>query len=119
MTNEQFLDVIQDVFTKCNEVLNRKRKEYSPDTDRLVNFKVAAGLQGESPLQALGGMLAKHVVSVYDYIERASNGEYISEEAWDEKVIDVVNYMILLKGLIRESLGSSHLEKEAAKNGIE
>ena len=51
----------------CREILQRKTKEYTgDDTDRLGAFKAAAALQHTTPERALAGMLAKHIVSLYD-----------------------------------------------------
>ena len=47
--------------------MKRKTKEYTgDDPDRLGAFKAAAALQHTTPQRALAGMLAKHIVSLYD-----------------------------------------------------
>ena len=102
MTSERFDNLTEETFNKVITTLGVKKNEYTPKLDRLANFKSAAKLQNETPIEALGGMLAKHVISVYDYISRSAEGEYISIDSWDEKIIDVINYMILLRGLVEE-----------------
>ena len=66
--------------------------------DRLQAFKVAAAIQDISPLQALGGMMAKHTTSIYDLINRGCTDEIM----WDEKITDHINYLVLLKCLVLE-----------------
>lgn len=105
MTNEDFIQCMSDALRKSDNILANKRAEYTPGADRLLSFKTAAKLQGNTPIAALGGMLSKHIVSFYDYIERVSNKdhpEYISLEQWDEKIIDILNYMLLARALLQE-----------------
>lgn len=102
MNSKDFEDVIEKRLEKCKEVLGVKASEYAT-SDRLHNFKVAAVLQHESPIKALGGMMAKHTVSVYDLIEAENRGEEVSLEMWDEKIGDHINYLLLLWAAVVES----------------
>ena len=84
------------------ETLKAKAAEYATDGDRLHNFKVAAAVQGITPMQALGGMMAKHTVSVYDMI----GTEYDYPVAlWEEKIKDSINYLFLLWAMVQEDDG--------------
>ena len=60
---------------------------------------VAAGLQGCLPREALGGMMAKHTVSVYDMINSCDT---FPIALWDEKITDHINYLLLLKAIVVE-----------------
>lgn len=102
MNNTEFEKIIAEQFDSCRETLLKKAEEYADDTDRLHNFKIAAKLQGVTPLTALGGMMAKHTVSVYDLIRRHENGFEIKKEMWDEKIGDSINYFLLMQGLLAE-----------------
>ena len=102
MNNKEFEQVITEQFDSCRETLLKKAEEYADDMDRLHNFKVAAKLQGVTPLTALGGMMAKHTVSVYDLIRRHEEGLEIKKEMWDEKIGDSLNYLLLMQGLLAE-----------------
>lgn len=51
---------------------------------------------------ALGGMMAKHTVSVYDLIRMEEAGAKVKKELWMEKIIDHINYLILLWAMVRE-----------------
>lgn len=99
MNNEDFTRNIQGRFAQSEETLIKKAKEYATDVDRLHNFKVAAELQGMTVREALGGMMAKHVVSVYDLIRQP---ELASPEVWDEKLGDNLNYLLLLSAVVEE-----------------
>lgn len=85
----------------CSRVLQQKTKEYTgDDTDRLGAFKAAAALQHTTPERALAGMLAKHIVSLYDMC--FSDGVRYGMDTWDEKITDSLNYLFLLKAVVKE-----------------
>lgn len=101
MNAEKFNQVFAEVVDQSSRVLVQKANEYADDVDRLRNFKQAAHLNGESPREALAGMMVKHTVSVYDLI----NGKDTPPiEKWDEKIGDHINYLILLRALVVEEL---------------
>ena len=102
MNNQQFNNVVEDQLNFCKSLLCKKGEEYDSSTsDRFHSFKVAASLQGETPLQALAGMMAKHTVSIYDLINQNSSDLTI----WTEKITDHINYLLLLKGLLMDEYG--------------
>ena len=85
----------------CREILQRKTKEYTgDDTDRLGAFKAAAALQHTTPERALAGMLAKHIVSLYDMCFDDDTDYDLS--TWNEKITDSLNYLFLLKAIVKE-----------------
>ena len=103
MTNEKFEGIVVDQLNRCHDLLIIKGKEYSLEEDRLVAFKRAAALQGETVKQALCGMLAKHVVSVYDM---CMSDEEFTEDRWNEKITDTINYLLILKATVKEELAN-------------
>lgn len=111
MTSEVFNKHLQHMQEVSVETLMQKAQEYATDGDRLHNFKVAASVQGISPNAALGGMMAKHTVSVYDMI---GTGEHYSMDLWEEKIKDSINYLFLLWALLNEQ--EEERTKRPAKN---
>lgn len=99
MNADRFNAVLEDVIDKVTNVLGSKAHEYADDRDRLHNFKASAALQGVTPREALIGLMSKHTISVYD-MGRAKQDFPL--EKWDEKIIDHINYLILLRALIIE-----------------
>ena len=99
MKTEKFNEVIHEQIVRSLDVLVVKAKEYATD-DRLHNFKVAAVLQHETPVQALQGMMAKHTVSINDM---CNSGFPYHTEVWNEKITDSINYLLLLRALVEES----------------
>ena len=106
MNNSDFNQVVSDTFKMCENTLYRKGSEYSDietkvEADRLSQFKLAAMQQGIYPTMALGGMMIKHTTSIYDMLRR-SKDESFPLTQWNEKIIDHINYLLLLKALIVE-----------------
>lgn len=102
MTDKEFEKTLEERLSECRRVLGVKAGEYALG-DRLHNFKQAAVLQGISPLAALGGMMAKHTVSVYDCIRRTESGEELPKAMWEEKIGDHINYLLLLWAMVEEA----------------
>lgn len=103
MTDEKFAEAIERMDRLTKSVLCAKAKEYATD-DRLHNFKFAGSLQRITPEAALGGMMAKHTVCVYDMINGVDSGESYPIEVWEEKIGDSINYLYLLYALVVERM---------------
>lgn len=106
MTIDQFNAVFETTVERCRKVLCQKAYEYAEKDDRLHNFHVASVLQGCDPASSLGGMMIKHVVSLYDLIRRRSKGEKITKELFEEKIGDTINYLILLTAILEDEENS-------------
>lgn len=100
LTDIEFQTCLKESIAKVQEVLKTKAQEYAGDEDRLVAFKTAAILLNCTPEQALRGMVTKHIISIFDMLSRTN--KLFSIAQWDEKIIDVINYMILLRALVKE-----------------
>lgn len=98
MTGDKFDKCTNRILCLCKSILNSKSKEYATN-DRLHNFKAAASLQKTSPRKALAGMMVKHTVSVYDMCR---DDQDYPPELWDEKIVDSINYLLLLRALVEE-----------------
>ena len=85
----------------CREVLTAKHRENATDDD-FHNFNVAAELQNVTPLQALIGMMDKHVVSVHDMVAEHAEGREITLELWEKKICDNINYLLILWAMVNQ-----------------
>jgi hypothetical protein len=99
MNIEDFKASIESRISKSLDTLKFKNETYNPNEDKLEGFKVAGQLQSETAREALGGMMAKHVVSVYELIRKP---ELASPEVWDEKLGDNLNYLLLLSAVVED-----------------
>ena len=84
------------------KVLGQKADEYVLAEDRLSNFKRAAALQQCTPEKSLLGFVTKHIVALYDFVDKLEAGQVEDLLRWNEKLGDIINYMILLEGLVIE-----------------
>lgn len=101
MSLNEFNKLVDEQFEICHKVLDRKSKEYAPDNaDRLSAFKTASHVLHKTPVQALVGQMSKHTVSLFELADKGC----IDEELWLEKLTDSINYHLLLKGLIQDTL---------------
>lgn len=109
MTTKELEAVFEEQVQHCREVLLKKGREYTPDeADRFSSFKTAAGLQHTTQANALLGMLAKHIVSLYDM--SFAGAEKYDMSVWDEKITDSLNYLFILTAIVKEEQSSEILK---------
>lgn len=99
MDNATFNAILEERIGKMRAVLARKAGEYASYTDRLHNFKRAAGMLCCTPEEAALGMFSKHMVSVMDMVQTGANLDI------DEKLGDAINYLVLIEALLWEQRG--------------
>ena len=99
MKTQDFNNLVEEQFGICRAILETKGKEYAPDdSDRLSAFKTAGSVLHRTPIQALGGQMSKHTISLFEMIENNCT----DNDLWLEKLTDQINYLLLLKGLIHD-----------------
>jgi len=106
MNQTVFNSYSKNLLSAAAKVRNSKMKEYLAEDDRLSNFRKAANLQGCSIPTAISGMMVKHTVSIFDMVDEEFGRFQVdppySSELWREKLIDQINYILLLYASIRE-----------------
>ena len=103
MNHQEFKDLIHQQFENSAKTLEGKAGEYATETDRFHTFHVAGRMKNETPEKALWGMALKHLVSVVDMMEAADKTpELFTPEKLTEKIGDLINYELLLKGLLTD-----------------
>lgn len=122
MNTETFEKVLKERIRNIERVLKAKSEEYALGGDRLHNFKTAAAMGQTTQVKALWGMAMKHLVSVVDLVEgRLPASAYFV----NEKVGDLINYLILLEAALLEPLRSpdeqiaGHVENTLGPNDWE
>jgi hypothetical protein len=99
MTKSRFNELKEDLLTKCENLFEIKSYEYSRKQDVLHNFKQVAKLTHQTTKEALLSLLSKHIVSIYDM---GTDSMKHCPPFWDEKIVDAINYLILLKACVLE-----------------
>lgn len=103
-----FDDIVNKRTVKIRGILAKKAEEYATNENRFHNFDVTARIKGITPEQALDGMMAKQLVSVFDMIEWSeTDPDRTTEKMIDAKIGDLINYLILLEGLMRRRIEES------------
>lgn len=108
MTSHEFNQIFNNRIDQIKNVLQFKADHYADDNDRLHNFKAAASLRDTNAIDALNGMMAKHIVSIQDMLNKfngVSEMDYgaLPTQKWvDEKIGDTINYLILLESVLTE-----------------
>ena len=103
--DQETLDVIVTNLQKAQrEILCSKAEDYAGDDERLDNFKKAAGLSGEHPLDCLRGMWRKHIISIEQGLQDLRRGHTRDLGWWYEKLMDDYNYNVLFHALLHDTL---------------
>lgn len=98
---------IESSISRSVKVLLAKNKKYSPNADRLENFKQAGAMDSVSPEDALWGMLRKHLTSLSMMCRDLTAGiNPVPVPIWEEKLTDSINYLFLLEALVKERYGA-------------
>lgn len=96
----EFNNTMLDLLEKVKNIMSSKGNQYNENpTDRFDQFKKASTLTKISPVRTLYGMWVKHIISLSDMI---SSEKQYPRELWEEKIIDNINYLLLLGGAIKE-----------------
>ena len=108
MNTSQLIELREKMFAEIAEVMDNKGKEYSGHEDRLANFKRNAKNIGFEPESVWAVYCGKHWDSLMSFIRQIGQGQSIQDieanlsEPIDGRILDLLTYLILLQGLIRE-----------------
>ena len=78
--------------------MNSKGLSYSGTEDAFGNFKRCAKLSGTTPEQTWFTYFIKHFDSLCSYLRE----EYNDTEPIEGRIIDLINYLMLFYGMIKE-----------------
>ena len=97
MTTPELKEFRNDLLSEAMSVSDFKSIEYTiSNDDRLYNFKHVAERLGITPEQALMTYVLKHVDAICN---DAKTGKQFSDETLRSRVIDLINYSVLLLAL--------------------
>ena len=104
MNSYTFEHLVNQTIKETAELLIVKGGEYAGSDDRLANFKRGADLTGVTPMQCLFVYMSKHYDAVATYIKDDAAGKTRPRsEPIAGRINDLINYCLLLKGLVEES----------------
>ena len=116
---DKYKDTINNMIAYCQNLINDKLIQYANKNDVFKTFNEAAELQEILPEQALFGMMAKHIGSIrnmldkvekdiYSMTENDAEGAEYSLDIWKEKIGDNITYLLILYAMI-----SSRIDEQA------
>lgn len=111
----RFNEKVDENLQKVKDTLVVKGKEYVRNDNPFHNFERAAKMKGITPVEALDGMLLKHLVSYHDMIDDIKAGKIPTVATVQEKLGDIITYFTLqkiqLEDIAELSDAKSHLDK--------
>lgn len=94
-----FIQDTQALLDRCIEMLHSKSHDYAEGGDAFINFKTAAHIAGISPEQTLLTLLGMKLSRLTQLVAK---GKQAKHESVEDTMLDVINYVVLLRGMIRE-----------------
>ena len=104
MNSIQLNAIIDHRLNLIKEVLQKKNNEYATSDDVFRNFKDGAIMAGKPEREILFYYMLKHFTSVRDMIfdEKFSKNAKYTKEYIEEKIGDIINYLIILEAMLKE-----------------
>ena len=104
MNTKELNHIVDSTFNEINRLLKVKGGEYANSEDRLANFRRGAALTGCTPLQVLFIYMSKHYDAVASFVQTSAAGQVRpSSEPIEGRIDDLINYLLLAKGLLAEA----------------
>jgi len=99
MKAQQFYDLSESLIDSCMEIMKSKGLAYSGKNDSFANFKRVAKNLCMSQYQVWHVYFSKHLDSLASWIKE----EYSDSEPIESRIKDLINYLFLLYGMIKET----------------
>lgn len=109
-----FLQDAQQLLNKCLQLLASKNHDYSETQDAFANFKLAAHIAGIPTEQTLLTLLGMKLARLNQLMGK---GKHPKHEAVEDTLMDIINYTLLLRGILQERglQTETHLEEPQAR----
>ena len=102
VTYERRVEITDELFNTCKDLCARKNADYAPGADTLHNFKHGAQIARTTPFSFLINLVSKQFGAIATAVEKAPDYPQTSTEHLRDKIIDVINYMVLFECLLEE-----------------
>jgi len=106
MTRSELLRFHKDITTKARSLMEKKNQDYSAaDGGVFANFNACTFL-GVNPCTGILLRMIDKISRLSSFIER---GELKVDEGCEDSVIDIINYSVLLLGMLEEQKKADNL----------
>lgn len=118
MTNKDFYELMRATFDGCQALAKVKGEDYTKGSeDALANFREGGEAVGIGAQRVCWIFMNKHYQAITNFIK--TNGRSQSEPI-EGRIDDMINYLVLLKGIIKEDFESeSELRKAMGDNFVD
>lgn len=99
ITREQLQDLHRDLAFEALDLMKRKNADYGANADPFANFRMAQLLHIAPAVGAMLRMQDK-MARLVSFIERGDLA--VKEESWHDCIVDLINYSVILHGLLDE-----------------
>jgi len=114
MTRDELINMAEATFAECLQVMKSKNDDYAGVSgDPFTNFK-ASTLMGIEPERGLMLRVTDKFMRIKNFIDRGELS--VKDEPVDDAISDIINYMILLKGLIKDKKEETNEHKTKYTN---
>ena len=101
MDNETFFMIAEKFFDNCLDISKKKGEEFTVGSGKkFTNFESIAARLDWTREKVLMVYLEKHIDSIRHFI---LHGTEASDEKIDGRILDAVNYLVLLYGMLYET----------------
>lgn len=111
MKEQEFQEILHQRLKKIEQTLASKAEEYAADGDKLHNFNVGARITGQIRERVLWGFALKHYISFMDILDDIELGKLPTKERVDEKLGDLINYLVLVEASIKDKINNERATK--------
>ena len=99
MESKEFYKMVEtEIMPKCMAIMKSKGEAYAGQEDKLGNFKRCAKLAGVVVKKAWFIYFVKH----FDALSSFIRDEYKDSEPIEGRILDQINYLFLLYGILKE-----------------
>jgi len=99
MTKNEFNELVAHTLGDLMEILKKKQNDYTGGRDPFANFRLST-LEGVEPATGLMIRVQDKMQRIRTYLKK---GELLVDgEGFEDAIEDVIGYMLILKGLLRE-----------------
>jgi hypothetical protein len=96
---EILFELQHETFIKCQQIIEAKNADYADDGDPYSNFR-SAEIFGVHPATGILLRVMDKIQRIKTFIKK--NELAVKEESFEDACDDIINYMVLIKGLLKE-----------------
>lgn len=103
---DTFLSESRHTLDQCIQILGKKNHDYAESADPFLNFRTAAETAGIAPKQVVLALLGMKLSRIHQLI---GEGKTALNESTEDSLVDIINYALLLRGLLHEEQETERL----------